>query len=671
MKKLSLAITICLIVGILIFCGKPVKKAEKIEEEKYLLEQVGTTTIAQLRAEEFKDLSLKEKTLAYYLTQAVIDGEPIDYDQSHKHALKIKDILEKIITHREGIPPEIFNQILDYTKLFWIHHSQYNSRTKKKFVPSCTFEEFLEAAKMAQKNGAQFDIPKGETLEDTLRKLERTIFDPEFEPLVTAKTPPPGEDIITASANNFYEDVTLEELNAFEEKYPLNSKVVKVGGKIKELVWRAGNKEVGPGLYAKELSAVIAKLKKALPYAGEQQKITLQHMINYFETGDPQYFRKANISWLKDDPTVDFIIGFIEVYKDSRGVKGEWEGLISYVNKKTTQLMKNIASAAEYFEEKAPWDDKYKKKKFQVPVANSIDVVTAGGHAGPLIPAGINLPNEQDIREEYGSKSVLLNNVIRDYQKVTGVKTSQEFLLNEEEKELVRKYGSAARTAMVALHEIIGHGSGKVSPRLTKDPSDYLKEYYSTLEEARADLMALWNLFDLKLVELGVLAHEDAAKAGYIYSAMGDMTMLRRIKKGDRLEDDHMRAAHLIQTYLERKKEAVETIKKKGKTYRKVKDFKLMQEGVGELLAEIMRIKAEGDFEAAKELINTYAIKIDPALRDEVIERCKMIQYPDFVAFVVPELRLVEDQDGKIIDVEIFYPMDLMEQQLRWAEKIK
>ena len=667
MKRYLLSFTLILFLAFFVSCEK--SKVESKEDHPYLLEQVGTTAIAQLYADEFKDLDLNEKILAYYLAQAVIAGDRIDNDQSHRHALEIKDILEEIITHKEGIDPETFKAILDYTKLFWVNHCQYNARTKAKFTPTCSFDQFLEAAISAQKNGASFNLKEGETIEGKLKKLEKTIFNPSFEPLVTAKTPPPGQDILTASANNFYENVTLADLKNFKEKYPLNSKIAKKDGKLKELVWRAGNDDVKPGLYAEELSNVISNLKLAIPYAGEQQKITLQHMIDYFETGDPDSFRKANISWLKDDPEVDFIIGFIENYKDARGIKGEWEGLISYVNRKTTQMMRDIAANAQYFESKAPWKEEYKKKHTQIPVANSIDVVTSGGDAGPHIPAGINLPNEQKIREQYGSKSVLLFNVMRDARKVTGGKSAEEFLLTDEEKELVQKYGSLARNVIIALHEVIGHGSGKVSPRLTKDPSEYLQEHYNTLEEARADLMALYNFFDPKLVELGILPNKDAAKAGYISEAMGDLTMLRRIKKGDRVEDDHMRASHLIQVYLEKKTKAVETVKKNGKTYRKVKDFDLFRQGAGELLAEIMRIKAEGDFEAAKKLINTYAIKIDPSLRDEVIERCRQIRYPDFVAFVVPELSLIKDKEGKIIDVEISYPMDLAVQQLKWAGK--
>ncbi len=651
----------------LIFCAK---KTVEEEERTVFLEQVGTTAVAQLYADGFKDLTLNEKLLAYYLTQAVIAGERIDYDQSHRHALEIKDMLEEIITNKKGVKPDVYKAILDYTKLFWIDHCQYNSRTKQKFVPTCTFDQFMEAAKTAQKNGAVFDLKEGQPLEEKLLRLERTIFDSDYEPLVTAKTPPQNQDILTASANNFYaEDLTLADLEKFDEKYPLNSKVVKEDGQLKELVWRAGGENVPPGLYAKELRDVISFLKQALPYAGEQQKVTIRHMIDYFETGNPYSFRMANVSWLQDDPTVDFIIGFIENYKDSRGMKGEWEGLISYVDRKTTQMMKDLAANAQYFEDKAPWKDEYRKIHAQVPVANSIDVVTAGGHAGPRIPAGINLPNEQEIREQYGSKSVLLFNVMRDHRGVTGEKAAQEFLLTEEERDLVQKYGGHVNNLIIALHEIIGHGSGKVSPRLTQDPSFYLLECYNTLEEARADLMALYNLFDPKLVELGILPNTDAAKAGYLSETMADLVMLRRVRSGDRVEDDHMRAGHLIQTYLEKKSKAVETVHINGKTYRKIRDFELYRQSLGELLAEIMRIKAEGDYEAAKDLVNTYAVKINPSLRDEVIERCRKIQYPDFVAFVVPELSLVQDENGKLIDVEISYPQDLVSQQLKWAGK--
>ena len=656
-----------LTVSILTRCSK---SRDDTEDRPVFLEQVGTTAVAQLYAYGFEELSRKDKLLAYHLSQAVIAGERIDYHQSHRNALVIKDTLEEIVTHKEGIDPDIYHSILEYTKRFWINHCQYNSRTKAKFVPSCTYEQFLEAARTAQKNGADFRLKDGQTLEAKLQRLGNSIFNPDYEPLVTAKTPRYGQDILTASANNFYaKNVKLKDLEGFEEKYPLNSRIIKRNGKLEETVWRIGNENVPRGPYSGYLKRVRRNLRRAMRFADDQQKITLQHMIDYFETGDPDSFRKANISWLKYDPPVDFIIGFIENDKDSRGMKGEWEGLVSYVNTKTNQMMKDLAANAQYFENNAPWKEEYKKTHTQVPVANSIDVVTAGGQAGPRIPAGINLPNAQEIREVHGSKSVLLHNVMRDAQRVTGGKTSQEFLSTKKEKKLVRKYGSLANEAIIALHEVIGQGSGKVSPKLTKDPSFYLQEYYNTLEEARADLMALWSLFDPKLIELDILPNRNAAKAGYISEAVAGLTMLRRIKEGDRIEDDHMRASHLIQTYLEKKIQAVETFTNKGKTYRRVKDFDLYRQGVGELLAEIMRIKAEGDFEAAKELVETYAIKIDPVLRYEIIWRCQKIQYPDFIAFVVPELSLVRDKAGKITDVKISYPQDLMVQQLKWAGK--
>jgi len=669
-RKGLLAVLMVFLITLLIVPACKKKEVAPTEAPKeYLLEQVGKTAIVRLYAEGFEELDVKEKISAYYLYRAALAGRAIAYDQNHRHALEIRNLLEEIITHSEGIDAAVLKGITDYTKLLWANTCQYNVRTMTKFVPEVSYDDLLNAATIAIRNGADIRLKEEETLKDKLARLRRSIFDPDYEPLVTNKNPPPGEDIITGSANNFYEGVTEAELRTLKEEYPLNSKVAKVDNRIVEQVYRTGTDGIKPGLYAEQLSQVISHLEKAIPYAGPQQQESLRHLIGYFKTGDPEDFRQYNIAWVVNDPVVDTINGFIEVYKDARGVKGEYEALVSFVDQKTTKMMKDIAAEAQYFEDRQPWDDKYKKKGFRIPVANAISVLIAVGGAGPICPAGINLPNAQDIRETYGSKNFLLTNVLAAGRKAVAGKVLDEFALTEEEKELSRQYGAVASDVHIALHEIIGHASGKVSEELTADPSEYLKEYFSTMEEARADAVALYHIWDPKLVEIGVLPSPKSAEAAYHSFARGDLLALRRIKTGDQLEEDHMRAEHLIVNYLKDKVGAIEALTRNGKVHLVVKDMNRMREGVGELLAELMRIKAEGDYEAIKELVNTYGIKINTEWRDQVIQRAEAINYPSYTAYVMPKLTPVLDESGVITDIEISHTDDFTTQNLEYSGK--
>ncbi len=670
MEILKKLIATLLLLTFIFYCGK-----KKEPERAYLLEQVGNTAIVQVYADGFDELTLNEKILCYYLYRAAVAGRDIAYDQHHKHTLEIKAILEGILRNPEGIEPGLLKKIKDYTKLFWVNGSQYSDRTKRKIIPNFSPEELIKACNIAVKNGGDIGLKEGETVEKKIGRLKKCIFDAEFEPLMTNKNPGPGKDILTGSANNFYEGVTLKEVERWarrgREKHPLNSKVTKDRRRrIIEQVYRAGTDGIKPGLYAKELSNVIKWLEKAIPYAEGNQKETIRKLIKYFKTGDPKDFRDFNISWVKDNYNIDFINGFIEVYKDARGKKGEYEAMVSFVDKKTTKLMKDLANNALYFEQKAPWKDEYKKKKFDIPVANSINLLVGTGGLGPSSPIGINLPNEQDIRETYGSKSVLLSNIMDAARMASAAKVTDEFALPED-VEMFKKYAEVTGKALVAMHEIIGHGSGKMNKKLKEDPSTYLRENYSALEEARADLVALFNMFDDKLIEIGVLPDKKAAEAAYGRYAMSDLLILRRIPDGDKIQDDHMRATHLIVTYLMNKTGAIEEVNKNGKVYLKVKDYQLMRKGVGELLAEIMRIKAEGDYEAGKKLVNTYGIKINTEWRDNVIKRVKAINYPSFNGYVFPYLEPVKDEKGNITDVKIKYPASFEEQMLKFSEMAK
>jgi dipeptidyl-peptidase-3 len=637
-------------------------------ERKYLLEKVGKVAIVQLYADEFEKLSLEDKILAYYLYQAALAGRDIAYDQIHRHGLAIRNILEEIITHPKGIDQAILEKITNYLKLFWAFNGNYGTNNRK-FIPEFGSDDLLYASKIAFSNGAEFGAKDQAELVKILSGLKRTIFDPDFEPILANKSPKEGEDVITASGNNYYEGITLKELDNFEEKYPLNSKVVKKDGKIVELVYRAGTNDISPGLYAENLNLVIGYLKKAIGLARPGQKQALEHLIRYFETGEPKDFDKYNIDWVKDDPTVETINGFIETYNDARGAKGGCEGMVCFVDEKTNRVMKDIAHLASYFEEKTPWDDRYKKREITAPVANAVTILVGVGGEGPISVLGINLPNAQHIRETYGSKNFILTNVSSTIYKLQAEKIVKEFALTEEEIKLDKLWGGKADLLQTTLHEILGHGSGKVSEKLFKDPREYLQEHYSALEEAKADLVALWHIFDEKLMHIADIDAK-CGEALYRFYARADLVRLRTVKTGDRLEKDHARARHMIVSYLMDKTGAIEVAEKDGKVYLNVNDILKMRQGVGELLSLIMRIKAEGNYEEAKKLVEKYGIKINPQWRDQVIRRAEAIDLPDHYAFVMPELELLQDKNGKVKDVKISYPQDFLKQQLKYSGKI-
>lgn len=660
-------LTYSLITGLLLISCRDAQKETGLRT--YALEQVGSTMIVQVYADGFNDLTLPEMVTAYYLYRAAVAGRDITYDQHHKHALEIRNILDGISSHPEGIETEVYNKILDYTKLFWANNGMYNNRTREKFVPEVDFETFAEAAKTAQENGADIGLKSGESIDEKLQALRAAIFDAEFEPLLANKSPKPGEDVLETSANNLYEGVTANEARVFQDiaKNPLNSKLIKQGGQLIELVYRAGGGGIPPGMYANELLNIIGEFENAMPFTTEAQKKTMSELVTYFHTGDLNDFRNYNIAWLQDDPVVDFINGFIEVYLDVLGQKGEYEGGVFFVDNENTQLMKDLAENAQYFEERMPWDDMYKQSKPEVPVANSINLVAGTGGLGPMSPIGINLPNEQALRETYGSKSVLLSNITAAVSEAVGPKGVNEFALPEEREPAIQ-YGEAYRRAEVAMHEVIGHGSGKVNPDLLDDPATLLGDYYSAMEETRAELIALYHMFDPKLIEMGMLTNREAAEAAYRAYARGDMVQLRRITTGEVITDDHMKASHLIVQYLMRKTRVVEKVNVDGKSYYKVTDIDGMRQGIAELLSEVMRIKGEGDYDAIKVLIDTYGTKIDTGLRDEVIARCEAINYPSYYAFCFPELEAVRNTSGDIIDVKVTIPESFTAQQLRFAE---
>jgi dipeptidyl-peptidase-3 len=632
--------------------------------------------VVQLYTDGFEQLKAKEKILVYYLSLAARAGRDIAIDQHHRRALEVRRLFEQIHQHSAGINPEVVRKLDDYLKLFWINNGFYDDLTSKKFVPECSFEDLNQACTIALRNGAQFELTGGESVESQLENLRATILDPDYEPVMTDKTP--GKDFLSASAVNFYaRGLAFGEVDAWakagKEKNPLNSFVAKEKGKIEERVWRAGGGGAPAGLYAADLKAVIKYLEMAIPYASsEYQAETIRKLIRFFETGSIEDFREYNIHWVKDNSNVDFIMGFIEVYLDPRGQKGEWQASIFYTDPDQTKLMQNLARFAQYFEDKAPWNDAFKKKIEHSPIANVINVVMGTGGTGPISPIGINLPNEQAIRQQYGSKSVLLHNIVDAYEKSQGKVLVKEFAWDAEEAEMEDKYGSRADNLHTAMHEVIGHGSGKVSDKLKgKDPSNFLPGYYNTLEEARADLVALWNSWDDKLVDIGLAKDKvEARKIGETMLRQAvrvALTQLRRIGKSNQLSEDHLKDRSLIGHYLIEHSDGVKVETRDGKTYYHIVDFEAVRKSAGVLLAEIMRIKAEGDLGAAKALIDKYGLKVDPKLRDEVQERVKKLDIASYTGFVMPRLEPVRDAQGKISDVKVSYPLDLAKQMIEYS----
>ena len=639
-----------------------------------LVERVGDTGFIQLQAPSFATLTAKQKELAYWLMQASIAIDPIIYDQLSRHGLRQKRLLEGVMAHQQGIAPATLGKIREYALLFWANRGNHNETTAQKFLPRFTFEELQDAALRAQANGAfrsrNADLPAlatADAVKKELAELKASIFDETFEPMITAKTPPPGKDIIQASANTFYQGVTLAELKAFPEKFPLTSRVVKDASGIHEEVYRAGTPDgrVPPGLYSTYLKKAIEYLDKARLLAEPAQATVIADLIRFYQTGDRNDWLKFGGDWVRNDATVDFANGFIEVYRDPRGAKGSSQSFVTITDKTVTTAMVKLASNAAYFEDRAPWDAKYKKRDFQPPVVKAVEVLIETGDFH-VTTIGDNLPNENEIHEKYGTKNFLLlgsSHALGAAGSFIG-----EFGASPEEIARSRKYSEEAEDLLTAMHEVIGHGSGKLSDRIKEGAEPHLKDYYSTLEEARADLMGLWNIQDPKLKELGLVKdQEEVARAMYDNAARAPLTQLRRIPKGDTIEEDHQRDRQLIAHYIKDKTGAIEYFDKDGRTYTRVTSYSKMREGVGTLLAELMRIKAEGDYAAIKALVDKYGVHFDPKLRDQVVARYKKLNLPTYWAGINTKLSRPSAGAKSSSAVTISYPRDAVRQYLEYG----
>ena len=636
-----------------------------VDTRKYLLEQVDDAAVVQLYADGFAELPVREKTLIYHLYQAALAGRDIYYDQRYASNLEMRDVLEEILTHSDGIDPAVLAEIHRYTKLFWINTGPYNNLTARKFVLKTTTAAFAAAAATAARQGARFPLRAGETLDDLLTRLQRCFFDAEFDPIVTSKTPGPGRDILEASANNLYDGVAMSDLDGFVERYPLNSRLVKREGAVVEEVYRAG------GRYDTYIRDIIGHLRDAIPFATDSMAHALRALIRYYETGETADRVAYDIAWVQDrDSPVDTINGFVEVYMDARGHKGAWEALVYYVNRHKTEGIRKLAASAQWFEDRMPWDDRYKKQGVRGVSANAIDVVIETGDSGPVTPVGINLPNDQNIREQYGSKSVSLSNATEAYDKSTSPEFRREFAWSAEEAARAEKWSSVASELTTNMHEVIGHGSGRIADHLQGNPQGVLKEQYSALEESRADLVALYFVPDRKLARIGLVEETDQDEivlAEYEAYARNALVQLRRVREGTQIEEDHMRNRQMIVQWLIANSRAIDVRTRDGKTYYVVVDVQAFREGVGRLLAAVQRIKSEGDYEAARSLFDTYGVHFDPRLRDEVVERVDRLRMPSYTGFVQPRLEAVRNDQGAITDVEISYPLDLTAQMLEYS----
>ena len=646
-------------------------EAEKFD---YNVEQFADLQILRYRVPGFEELSLQQKQLVYYLTEAALQGRDILFDQNGKYNLRIRKALEAVYTGYKGDKQSAdFKAMEVYLKRVWFSNGIHHHYGCEKFVPGFTPEFFKQA--LASVDASELPLVEGQTLEQFCDEIFPVIFDPAVMPKRVNQAD--GEDLVLTSACNYYEGVTQKEAedfyNALKDpkdetpvSYGLNSRLVKENGRVQEKVWKVG------GLYGQALEKIVYWLKKAEGVAETpEQKAVIAKLVAYYETGDLKTFDDYAILWVKDlNSRVDFVNGFTESYGDPLGMKASWESLVNFKDLEATRRTETISANAQWFEDHSPVDKQFKKEEVK---GVSAKVITAAILAGDLYPAtaiGINLPNANWIRSQHGSKSVTIGNITDAYNKAAhGNGFNEEFVYSQAELDNINKYADLTDELHTDLHECLGHGSGKLLPGV--DP-DALKAYGSTIEEARADLFGLYYVADTKLVELGLLPDADAYKAQfYTYLMNGLMTQLVRIEPGNQIEEAHMRNRALIARWVYEKSAAdkgVELKKKDGKTDVVVNDYAKVRTLFGELLAEIQRIKSTGDFEGARQLVENYAVKVDPELHAEVLERYKKLNLAPYKGFVNPKYEPVTDAEGNITDVKVTYDEGYAEQMLRYSK---
>ena len=660
--------------SLLTACGGNPKTTAEAEKIDYTVEQFADLQILRYRVPGFEDLSLKQKELVYYLTEAALQGRDILFDQNGKYNLTIRRMLEAVYTGYKGDKntPD-FKAMEVYLKRVWFSNGIHHHYGSEKFVPGFTPEFFRQAVQSV--DAATLPLAEGQTVEQLCEEVFPVIFDPTVMPKRVNQAA--GEDLVLTSACNYYDGVTQQEAEDFYNalknqqdetpvSYGLNSRLVKEDGKIQEKVWKVG------GLYGQALEKIVYWLKKAEGVAETpEQKAVIAKLMEFYETGDLKTFDEYAILWVKDlNSRIDFVNGFTESYGDPLGMKASWESLVNFKDLEATQRTELISGNAQWFEDHSPVDGQFKKEKVK---GVSAKVITAAILAGDLYPAtaiGINLPNANWIRSHHGSKSVTIGNITDAYNKAAhGNGFNEEFVYSDAELQLIDKYADVTDELHTDLHECLGHGSGKLLPGVAPDA---LKAYGSTIEEARADLFGLYYVADPKLVELGLTPSADAYKAQYYtYLMNGLMTQLVRIEPGNNVEEAHMRNRQLIARWVYEKgaaEKVVELVKKDGKTYVVINDYEKVRDLFGRLLAEIQRIKSTGDYAGAHDLVEAYAVKVDPALHAEVLERYKKLNLAPYKGFVNPKYEVVTDADGTITDVTVTYDEGYAEQMLRYSK---
>lgn len=660
--------------SLLTACGGNPKTTAEAEKFDYTVEQFADLQILRYRVPGFEDLSLKQKELVYYLTEAALQGRDILFDQNGKYNLTIRRMLEAVYTGYNGDKntPD-FKAMEVYLKRVWFSNGIHHHYGSEKFVPGFTPEFFRQAVQSV--DAATLPLAEGQTVEQLCEEVFPVIFDPKVMPKRVNQAA--GEDLVLTSACNYYDGVTQQEAEDFYNalknpqdetpvSYGLNSRLVKEDGKIQEKVWKVG------GLYGQALEKIVYWLKKAEGVAETpEQKAVIAKLMDFYETGDLKTFDEYAILWVKDlNSRIDFVNGFTESYGDPLGMKASWESLVNFKDLEATRRTELISGNAQWFEDHSPVDGQFKKEKVK---GVSAKVITAAILAGDLYPAtaiGINLPNANWIRSQHGSKSVTIGNITDAYNKAAhGNGFNEEFVYSDAELQLIDKYADVTDELHTDLHECLGHGSGKLLPGV--DP-DALKAYGSTIEEARADLFGLYYVADPKLVELGLTPSADAYKAQYYtYLMNGLMTQLVRIEPGNNVEEAHMRNRQLIARWVYENgaaEKVVELVKKDGETYVVINDYEKVRDLFGRLLAEIQRIKSTGDYAGAHDLVEAYAVKVDPALHAEVLERYKKLNLAPYKGFVNPKYEAVTDANGTITDVTVTYDEGYAEQMLRYSK---
>ncbi|MEA4980215.1 MAG: dihydrofolate reductase [Petrimonas sp.] len=642
---------------------------------QYKVDRFADVEILRYYVPGFKALPLAQKELIYYLSQAALEGRDILFDQHNRYNLTIRRVCEGVYENYMGDKSsEEWKNFEIYLKQIWMASGIHHHYSEDKIMPKFSQDYFVSIVKGVDPGRMPFR--DGMAADLTLKEILPVMFDAKVMPKRMNQAA--GADIVATSAVNFYEGVTQKEVedfyNAMKDpnnntpvSYGLNSKVVKKDGALSEQVWKLG------GMYDKAIGRIIGWLEKAAGVAeNEQQKEVINTLISYYKSGDLKTFDDYSVKWVTDTASrVDFVNGFIETYTDPLGMKATWESMVNFKSEEASKRTQLISDNAQWFETHSPIDDKFKKEEVKGVSAKVITAAILGGDCYPATPIGINLPNANWIRRDYGSKSVTIDNITSAYDNAAqGSGFNEEFMWSDAEREQSKKYGSLTDNLHTDLHECLGHGSGKLLPGVD---GDALKAYGSPLEEARADLFALYYLGDAKLVELGLLPNADAYKAEYYkYIMNGAMTQLTRIQPGKDIEQAHMRNRALISNWVIENGKAenvVEMKQQNGKTYIVVNDYAKLRDLFGKLLSEVQRIKSEGDFEAGKKLVETYAVKVNQALHKEILDRYAKLDLAPYKGFVNPVYKLVTDENGKVTDVTISYDENYVDQQLRYSKQ--